>query len=482
MHLDRRLFLVLALLWSAFAAACVVRYQSWTVDDFYITYRYAENLAAGSGFVYNPGERVFGLTDPGLGLLLALLRFVTRVPVEWLASVLFAGSLVGTVLLLLRGGAQVGRRAEMAAGGSLVLLSSFIWLHNGAAAPLTLCLLLAAAALADTRPWAAGCLAGLAVWIRPDAGVGVAILACLLLLETRRLPWRFAVGAGLVIVLGALSAAAWFGSFVPNTLGAKLEMAGANPSSAAGAERFWARGAIPFRYHFGPAWLLPFGIGVAGLWPLAQHGGRPGRFLVLLGGALAIVYPALGVPFFSWYILIPLIALLYGVAFCIGGIVRALVQELGGVRWVRIAGACAAVCLLALVLAGFFQAAWSQFLTFNPPGRLRAYKQAAEWLRQTSQPGDTIAYVEIGVLGYYSDRPIDDLMGLVTPRNRPFVASNDIVGAFLTKPSTYVIFHPRGRMGPILQAPWFRAAYKPVAHFRDEEPPGGRLMVFRRRD
>ncbi|HKH48474.1 MAG TPA: hypothetical protein VKM72_27745 [Thermoanaerobaculia bacterium] len=58
---------VLALPWLLIAAAAVVRFQGWTVDDFYITYRYAENLAQGSGFVYNPGERVFGVSILGWG-------------------------------------------------------------------------------------------------------------------------------------------------------------------------------------------------------------------------------------------------------------------------------------------------------------------------------------------------------------------------------------------------------------------------------
>jgi arabinofuranosyltransferase len=478
---DRWLFALLALAWSAVALACILRYDSWTVDDFYITYRYAENLAMGRGFVFNPGERVFGLTDPGLGLALAALRFVTRAPIEWLASFLFGGALVGTGLLLLREGARVGRRAEFVAGGSLILVSSFLWLHNGAAAPLTLFLLLAAAALADRHPWASGGLAGLAVWIRPDAGVGVALLALLLLFETRRLPWRFVLGAAITILLGALLAFAWFGAFVPNSLGAKLEMAGADPNAPAGAERFWARGAFFFGQHFGTAWLLTVAIGLLGLWPLAQTGGRSGRLLALLGGCLAVLYPVLGVPFFSWYILIPLIALLYGVPFFVGAVLRSLAQTLGGTRAATAAGACAAACALALLLAGFLRVSWFQFTTFAPSGRLTAYRQAAEWLRQSAAPEETIAYVEIGVLGYYSGRPIEDLMGIITPRAMPYVAQNDIVGAFLAKPAAYVIFHSRGRMAPIIQAPWFPAAYEKVASFKDRDFPRGRLDIFHRR-
>jgi len=43
-----------------------------TAEDFYITLRYAENLARGDGFVYNPGERVLGTTTPLYALFLAL--------------------------------------------------------------------------------------------------------------------------------------------------------------------------------------------------------------------------------------------------------------------------------------------------------------------------------------------------------------------------------------------------------------------------
>ena len=35
-----------------------------TIDDSYITFRYARNLLAGEGFVYNPGVRLMGTTTP----------------------------------------------------------------------------------------------------------------------------------------------------------------------------------------------------------------------------------------------------------------------------------------------------------------------------------------------------------------------------------------------------------------------------------
>src|SRR6266540_6543818 len=47
-----------------------------TSEDFYITLRYAENLAQGNGLVYNVGERVLGTTTPLYTLFLALIAWL----------------------------------------------------------------------------------------------------------------------------------------------------------------------------------------------------------------------------------------------------------------------------------------------------------------------------------------------------------------------------------------------------------------------
>src|ERR1700675_5151721 len=45
----------------------------WAYDDPFITFRYAENLRAGLGFVYNPGEHVLSTTTPLYTVILAVL-------------------------------------------------------------------------------------------------------------------------------------------------------------------------------------------------------------------------------------------------------------------------------------------------------------------------------------------------------------------------------------------------------------------------
>jgi len=53
-------------------------FSSWAYDDPFITFRYAQNLRAGLGFVYNPGERILSTTTPLYTLLLAGLSFSGR--------------------------------------------------------------------------------------------------------------------------------------------------------------------------------------------------------------------------------------------------------------------------------------------------------------------------------------------------------------------------------------------------------------------
>ncbi len=456
-------------LWCGIAAAFLARLGGWAPDDSYITYRYALNLAAGRGFVFNPGERVFGSTDPGLALLLGGLRAVTGAPVPWLAAAVFAFSLVGVATLLLVQERRRGHGLEAGLGGTLLLASSYFWLNQGAAAPLVLLLLLSAAALAERSETAAGLLAGAAVWVRPDAALGAGLLA-LLLAGRRRLPWRYALAAGCVVAAGLGLAWVYFGSPLPNTLGAKLDMAGATPGSWAGL-RFWARALAPIGRHFGAEWPAVLLAGAAGCGVVVWKGSRAGRLLALYGIAIALAYPLLGVPFFSWYILPCLMAAIYGLAFLAGEVAAWVPMRL---RPLLAAG------LFLLLAATTLRAGWEMARGFSPAPYLQSYRRGAEWIRANSPPDAAVAYVEIGVLGYYSDRPVLDLMGLVSPWVRPYVVRHDMLGAFQQRPTELVLFHTRGRMAPVVDSHWFQRRYREVVQF-DDPGGGGSLHIYRRR-
>ena len=469
----------LPLAWAALALAFLVRLGGWAPDDFYITYRYARNLARGLGFVFNPGERVFGTTDPGVGLLLGGLHALTRVDVPWLAAGVFATGLVATATLLLRSAAP-GRRLEAALGGTLLVASALFWTNQGAAAPLVLAALLAAAALAGRRPGVAGALAGAAVWLRPDALLGLPLLAGLRWLETRRIPWRLLVAGAALVAAGLAAAWLWFGQPLPNTLGAKLDMAAATSRAATGL-RFWERAAATqLPRQLGTAFPLLLAAGAAGAAAMARHGGRTERLLVAYGAGIAAAYTVLGVPFFAWYLLPAYAAALYGLGWVVA---RAAGAAAAALRRPRAAPAMAALLFAAAAWQPLARAA-DLVADPGPPVRTRTYRAAADWIRTNTPPAASVAYVEIGVVGYFGDRRLLDLMGLVSPEVRPFVAGDDLAGAFRRWPTDLVLHHSRGRLGGIVSSRWFRRHYREVATFTEPTRPGRPpqvLQVFARR-
>ena len=466
--------------WTALAAVLAVRVAGRAADDFFITYRYAWNLVHGHGFVFNPGERVFGLTDPGLGLLLAGFNAITRVPIPILGTVTTAVSLVGIALVLLLDLGERGRRIEALAGGTLLVGSSWMWVSQGAGVFPSLLLLLLAARLAGRRAALAGLLAGAAVWMRPDALAGAGLLGLLLWSERRLVPWRYAVVSLAVIGLGAGAAWLWFGTAVPNTVGAKIAMA----SAAAAVQdmdplRFWVIASSFLPRHWGPWWAAVVALGITGQVPLFLGSGRAGRLLVLFGAALAVIYPLIGAPFFIWYTAVTLAALLYGLPALGLWWMRASAQP--ATRPWRLAGGAVALAVFLPVFVSLIPRSCRWFRSYNWQRNLEVYQQAALWIRERSAPDEAIAYVEIGVLAYASERPVVDLLGLVTPEAVPFVLANDLPGAFLARPAPWVLHHTRGRMESLIQRRWFRRNFREVVRF--EKPGGGRLTVYHiRRD
>jgi hypothetical protein len=481
--IDRRLFWAGTLIaWGLATAYLIVRYAGHSVDDLFITFRYAHNLAAGQGLVFNPGERVFGLTNPGFAILLALLYLATGVAIPWLATALSGLSSLGVALLLLREAEVAGRPLAGWIGGALALGSSYLWSVHGGEAPSVLLLLSLAAVATARRPGLAGLLAGAAVWLRPDAAVGAAALGALRWGETRRLPWRYGIALAAVAGAGVAAAWLWFGSPVPVTLASKRILGILAGSETVGL-RFWAAAAVHWTRSGGQLALPLAAVGVLGL-PVLMHGpGRVGRLLAVNGLALAVAYPLLRVPFFLWYTVPTAFVVLYAAPFAVAALDGQTVRrwpsaESAGGRVLR---AAVAAAIAAPLLVPFVRTSLAHFRTAGWEGRLPEYRQAGLWIRHHSAPGDAITCDEIGVLGFYSERPILDIMGLVSPEVLPYIVHRDFAGAFLDRPTRFVVYlKGRSWHGSVVAAPWFRDAYRIVARFPLPDASTA-VLVYRRR-
>ena len=472
-----------AIAWFAFAVLAAWRWHGRAQDDFFITFRYAQNLAAGAGLVFNPGEHAFGTTAPGYALLLGGLSALTRIAPHGLGAATTVIALPLVALLI--AWQERRRRAEAIFGGTLLVGCTYVWLQQGSELPVVLALLAVAAAAAQRRRALAGLLAGAAVWCRPDAVLGAGALGVLQWRRTRRLPWRYGLALGAVVAVGTIAAWWWFGGPLPSTLTAKRIQAAWLPQQWPSGAAFWRAGYESLREHYGgrATWAL-LSVGLAGQLPLLRHGGSAVRTLALYGLALSGAYPLLGVPFYPWYAVPGLVAVLYGFAFAVGALVRnayptddvvdgeARSAHREGVKTPRVfraAVALAAAAASAFILAPPARQAWELATVTPASSRHALYRVAGEWLASHTAARSRFAAIEVGTLAYYSQRPVTDLLGLVSPEVLPRVRRGDLVGAFLRHPAETIVESSYGQL-PFHGQPWFRNRYVQTAAF--ESPRG----------
>ena len=220
------------LLYGSFAAAMWFTFAS-SVDDPFITLRYAYNLLHGHGPVFDPGQRVNGATSP-VGLLLAVVALA--IPGGYAFLKLKLLSLVFGVMTLVAARRLIDTFDFPGWGRStaLVLVGSSAPLAFASASGLetTACVFAVTALLVELRlgrafdrPLRAALLSALAVAARPEAALTVALLGVAALAMEREWPLR----SRAAWLLGAMAAAVSIGLFnwlyyatpLPNTFYAK---------------------------------------------------------------------------------------------------------------------------------------------------------------------------------------------------------------------------------------------------------------------
>ncbi|MYB17452.1 MAG: hypothetical protein F4Y16_00425 [Holophagales bacterium] len=205
-----------------------------TIDDAFITFRYARNLADGNGLVFNLGERVEGATSLSWTLLLAFVETL-RLPVEPAAFVLG----VSFALLALREAYLLGRGLGASAGAclaavALVAVHGRFWLvaANGLEGGLFAFLVVLVARKtieeADTR--LIGVFLGLLFMTRPESLVLLPIVAGYQLLgasgsgdSTKARTRAVTLSVATLAVVGAVTIwrLGYYGALLPNSVAAK---------------------------------------------------------------------------------------------------------------------------------------------------------------------------------------------------------------------------------------------------------------------
>lgn len=485
-----------------------------------VNFRYAENLAAGQGFGFEPHDQVFGTDSPLHALLLALVAGLAgpehvAIAGTWVGILCaLAGALaVYAMLRTARVGAAWSAAAMLLTGLHPALLAPTI---GGTATPLCVALMaFSLLALVRGRWITAGVLAALLPAAHP-AGVLWAVLVLLVIIGASG---RGALAA--IIVFASVLAVqvgcalAYFGDWVPGPLLAERAW------SAQGGAVAWA-GVLRW---YG-AWLLDH------LWLPRSHGWWMIRWqawgwvVLLLLGVLGIARRPRGV---HGLIILAVMPMGYGVvawlgvdlrspgsaapltwcAVLLGLIGLAELWTVGRLYWREFAlpawglGAVGAL-VLAVIAVGLVNrdVVACRHLVALRESDMTAGQTVGEWLAVNAEPGDRVAVDGVGYAVYRAKRPVLDLSGALSPQIAELVDCHDSFGAVMTTvladatPAYVVLFSDavrenRRRGGGELfathaQAWYFRAHYVPVLETGEPMPQGlaeggEGLTIYRRR-
>lgn len=411
------------------ATACWIAFRYYTgiiLEDALITWRYAEHLAQGAGFTFNPGERVLGTTTPILAVVLAAAALITGT--SWLPTVAISlmiacGAATGWLVYRALRVAGFTHAVSLIAAATLLLHADIVWSTvGGMETPLVL-LLMAATLYASITERYYLTAAGVAVmpFVRPDAVIWVMLILVHAAWYGRRRVVAPALIAALLMIAGAMVLTAYFGSPVPHSVVAKRTI---GPGSAETLSWYQVQGWL--NWIIGASGVNPFGgriervaiwpwlglIGIGAMLVLRRSSTRVLWPLVAFPPALALAFLVTQAPHFLWY-LIP-----YTACLCVlGGIGLAHLCE---ARWpagrVHVRVAIFAVALLQIAAFAHAMRSTTDWHWRNQRNEREVRQAIGEWLNVHTRPDATVLMEAIGYQGTISGRRVIDLAGLISPR------------------------------------------------------------------
>jgi len=473
-------------------------------DDSYITFRYADHLAAGHGLRFNLDEPpVEGYSN---FLWIVILAVAARLGAQLETAAVALGAIVGALgvvllwwLLRRRGhaGLHLALPVALLAGGAPLVLYAVSGMETALFAALLLGLVLALDGLL-ARPtlgggFVLGLLGVLLALTRPEGALAFpAVAGCAILFEwragserRRALARALLGGTALFAVLLAVYHAgrvAYFGAFWPTPFLSKGVIDRSLVDTAiANLRQFFLRQSnyyAPLVYYY-----LTLGLAALAGVALAERRRRTLEWTAL---ALVLVYAAFYFGFVDWMpgmrYYAPLVGLLLVPLSLLGPALRGPVAG-------RRADAGYALFGLALVIISLFSMAVLRL----DSQQLQAATQESQvalgrWLRANVSPGSTLAMSDVGATPYFSGlRTIDINPESLTDRYIAengwsaayfFAADPDVVvlTAFsLTTPDFY------GQHEALYAMPEFQARYERIGIVRNDWYQDRSYWVFIRR-
>lgn len=413
----------------------------YVVDDAYITFRFAAQLAAGNGFVFNNGEPIYGTTTPFFALLLAGWHLLTRADIPTGATLANLTASLATLLFVWRTLRNLGTSPiqQLYVIGMLAFCYRAVVAETKGMETAWVVCFMAASWWAATsgRAALAGLFCALLLWTRPDTFFWIFALT---LISSRS--GQTLLVCGLTYLPWFLFASLYFGSPIPYTLTAKwVAYVQFNPSPISDQALLVLNALAPFSISSIlkinlMSWLTILLCGWHSLRniKLTWFNVLP-IFVVLEALRLAITKAT----FFPHYIYPALWATLLMLGLSLGALHQVIFQKSRRLAVV--------FCLVPLFMFSINAAIYienirgaAQEQAVRHEGALTAVGQ---WLKQHTTPQASVLLEPLGYIGYYAERRMIDEAGLISPAIVEIKRSgnNDVYEYLLASHPDYVVLH-----------------------------------------
>jgi hypothetical protein len=466
----KKILVVLALFFVGLALRLFLLFHTnYTADDSFITYRYAENISFGLGFVYNAGEKVLGTTTPLYTLLLSLL-VKTGLDTNSLGKGIniLADCLTGVLIFLLLLNFKFSF-AFLASSFYLLFPRVMVWSISGMETGLYLFLISSSFYFYERRNFNILPVLLALVWLTRFEGlILIAALSLDYLLMHKRLPLKTIGFTFLLILPWLIFATFYFGSPVPHSIWAKKALYQGTLQTA--------RGTILWEFMILKTqigWVILV-FSILGAYRILKKM-KGLRFILIWTFFYLCFYLFSGTRMHIWYY-VPfylgyLILTAQGMAFFYEYL-RSVHEKLSKTKKLFLILREMQALMLIFVVALFFLIYWKQ--TKRTINLIKTEQRVLEqihmkiglWFEQNSDEGDTVCAEDIGYMGYFSERYILDQDGLISPQAVPFNRKGSRLGLLRTYLPRYVVL---GFYGPFYKevenSTWFQKNYKLLKKF-----------------
>jgi hypothetical protein len=399
------------------------------LDDVFIHARFAQNLVRGQSYSFNPSETLAADTSPLWVLLLAigsLLTSRTELIAIAISSICYIAISPG-VYRIARDLLGFSGKSAVLAGILTVVSARLAWsgMSGMETALATLLMLLVVEEHIRSRGRSRlrtreGILLGLGLLVRPE----FAFVAIVLIVDWALIAKKVDLSAAplALIILALIASPAYL---LPLTTGNSLVahssiVQGAKLSIIPNAEYLW----FVIRILASNNLVLFVLIIAASVWlwktPSANDRSSANRIMIIVAFGLPIVQAFVAPQFRHhgryFFPVIPLLVLL-GVSGW---------EELQS-RYTLTDSLRKFVPILAVVAGIIETGRWSIIEAESVRNINDQHLAIAEWLRENMTASDTLAVDDVGAIGYYLNKPLIDLTGLMTPRLWPIQHDQDSV-------------------------------------------------------